>query len=193
MKAVVITTPGGPEVLKLQEVEDPVLKDDQVLIKVEATPLNRADTLQRQGLYPPPKGESEYPGLEYSGVVEKRGNNVSWWKVGDQYTCLPERYGTKWSGQLVCSGGEGHTRCGCGNDDHTDIGLDDESLTQLISLNSLIGRVKEFDLYLNERWILHKEEVMRTEVLESVLRSDETYTNQRMLSTGLKEKYSKDH
>nr|GEZ01095.1 quinone oxidoreductase PIG3 [Tanacetum cinerariifolium]GEZ09331.1 quinone oxidoreductase PIG3 [Tanacetum cinerariifolium] len=84
MKAIVITTPGGPEVLKLQQVEDPVLKDDQVLIKVEATALNRADTLQRQGLYPPPKGESEYPGLECSGVVEKLGNNVSRWKVGDQ-------------------------------------------------------------------------------------------------------------
>ncbi|GJX19136.1 hypothetical protein Tco_0221813 [Tanacetum coccineum] len=87
MKAIVITTPGGPEVLKLQQVEDPVLKDDQVLIKVEATALNRADTLQRQGKYPPPKGESEFPGLECSGVVEKVGNNVSRWKVGDQGEC----------------------------------------------------------------------------------------------------------
>ncbi|GJS85543.1 putative reverse transcriptase domain-containing protein [Tanacetum coccineum] len=89
MKAIVITTPGGPEVLKLQQVEDPVLKDDQVLIKVEATALNRADTLQRQGKYPPPKGESEFPGLECSGVVEKVGNNVSRWKVGDQ-KCLSD-------------------------------------------------------------------------------------------------------
>ncbi|KAI7758038.1 hypothetical protein M8C21_007402 [Ambrosia artemisiifolia] len=76
MKAVVITTPGGPEVLKLQEVEDPQVKDDDVLIKVEATALNRADTLQRQGKYPPPKGESEYPGLECSGTIQSVGKNV---------------------------------------------------------------------------------------------------------------------
>ncbi|KAI3745881.1 hypothetical protein L6452_08292 [Arctium lappa] len=70
MKAVVITTPGGPEVLKLQEVEEPKLKDDDVLIRVEATALNIADMLQRQGKYPPPNGESEYPGLECSGTIE---------------------------------------------------------------------------------------------------------------------------
>ncbi|KAI7758049.1 hypothetical protein M8C21_007413 [Ambrosia artemisiifolia] len=88
MKAVVITTPGGPEVLKLQEVEDPQVKDDDVLIKVEATALNRADTLQRQGKYPPPKGESEYPGLECSGTILSVGKNVSRWKVGDQVCAL---------------------------------------------------------------------------------------------------------
>ncbi|KAI3718838.1 hypothetical protein L6452_19723 [Arctium lappa] len=88
MKAVVITTPGGPEVLKLQEVEDPKVTDDDVLIRVEATALNRADTLQRQGKYPPPKGESEYPGLECSGTIEAVGKNVSRWKVGDQVCAL---------------------------------------------------------------------------------------------------------
>lgn len=88
MKAVVITTPGGPEVLKLQEVEEPKLNDDEVLIRVEATALNRADTLQRQGKYPPPKGESEYPGLECSGTIETVGKNVSRWKVGDQVCAL---------------------------------------------------------------------------------------------------------
>lgn len=84
MKAVVITSPGGPEVLQLQEVEDPELKDDEVLIKVEATALNRADTVQRKGLYPPPKGASPYLGLECSGTIESAGKNVSRWKVGDQ-------------------------------------------------------------------------------------------------------------
>ncbi|KVH96950.1 Alcohol dehydrogenase GroES-like protein [Cynara cardunculus var. scolymus] len=88
MKAVVITTPGGPEVLKLQEVEEPKVKDDDVLIRVEATALNRADTLQRQGKYPPPKGESEYPGLECSGTIEAVGKNVSRWKVGDEVCAL---------------------------------------------------------------------------------------------------------
>lgn len=84
MKAAVITTPGGPEVLQLQEVEDPQIKEDEVLIKVEATALNRTDILQRQGRYPPHKGASEYPGLECSGTIEAVGKLVSRWKVGDQ-------------------------------------------------------------------------------------------------------------
>ncbi|XP_015887027.3 uncharacterized protein LOC107422132 [Ziziphus jujuba] len=88
MKAVVITSPGGPEVLQVQDVEDPELKDDEVLIKVEATALNRADTIQRKGLYPPPKGASPYLGLECSGTIEAVGNNVSRWKVGDQVCAL---------------------------------------------------------------------------------------------------------
>lgn len=84
MKAVVITTPGGPEVLQLQEVEDPQVKDNEVLIKVEATALNQADTIQRQGKYPTPSGASPFPGLECSGTVVATGKLVSRWKVGDQ-------------------------------------------------------------------------------------------------------------
>ncbi|KAM6585035.1 hypothetical protein CsatB_012037 [Cannabis sativa] len=88
MKAIVITTPGGPEVLKLQDVEDPELNADEVLVKIEATALNRADTLQRKGQHPPPKGTSPYLGLECSGTVEAVGKDVSRWKVGDQVCCL---------------------------------------------------------------------------------------------------------
>ncbi|KAJ9136225.1 hypothetical protein P3X46_033322 [Hevea brasiliensis] len=88
MKAIVITTPGSPEVLQLQEVEDPQIKDDEVLIKVEATALNRADTIQRQGKYPPPRGASPYPGLECSGTIEATGKFVSRWKVGDHVCAL---------------------------------------------------------------------------------------------------------
>ncbi|KAK9267123.1 hypothetical protein L1049_009542 [Liquidambar formosana] len=88
MKAIVITTPGGPEVLQLQEVENPKINDDEVLIQVEATALNRADTLQRKGSYPPPKGASPYLGLECSGIVEAVGKNVSRWKLGDQVCAL---------------------------------------------------------------------------------------------------------
>ncbi|KAH9748495.1 PKS ER domain-containing protein [Citrus sinensis] len=88
MKAIVITQPGSPEVLQLQEVEDPQIKDDEVLIKVEATALNRADTLQRKGSYPPPKGASPYPGLECSGTILSVGKNVSRWKVGNQVCAL---------------------------------------------------------------------------------------------------------
>ncbi|XP_059659541.1 uncharacterized protein LOC132306233 [Cornus florida] len=88
MKAIVITSPGGPEVLQLQEVEDPQIQEDEVLIKVEATALNRADTLQRKGSYPPPKGASLYPGLECSGTIEAVGQNVNRWKIGDQVCAL---------------------------------------------------------------------------------------------------------
>lgn len=84
MKAVVITTLGGPDVLQLQEVDDPQIKDDEVLIRIAATALNRADTLQRQGFHPPPKGASPYPGLECSGTVQAVGKNVSRWRIGDQ-------------------------------------------------------------------------------------------------------------
>ncbi|KAI9121358.1 hypothetical protein K1719_008391 [Acacia pycnantha] len=88
MKAIVITAAGGPEVLQLQEVEDPQIKDDEVLIRIAATALNRADIQQRKGLYPPPKGASPYPGLECSGTVEAVGKNVSRWKIGDQVCAL---------------------------------------------------------------------------------------------------------
>ncbi|XP_038883903.1 quinone oxidoreductase PIG3 [Benincasa hispida] len=88
MKAVVISEPGEAEVLQLQEVEDPIIKEDEVLIKVEATALNRADTIQRKGFYPPPKGASPYLGLECSGIIEAVGKKVSRWKIGDQVCAL---------------------------------------------------------------------------------------------------------
>lgn len=88
MKAIVVSAPGGPEVLQLQEVEDPEFKDDEVLIKVEATALNRADILQRKGLYPPPPGSSPYLGLECSGAVVAVGKHVSRWQVGDKVCAL---------------------------------------------------------------------------------------------------------
>ncbi|XP_075486732.1 uncharacterized protein LOC142526317 [Primulina tabacum] len=89
MKAIVITGGGGgPEVLQLQEVEDPKIKDDEVMIRIAATAVNRADTLQRQGKHPPPKGDSPYPGLECSGTIEAIGSNVHRWKVGDQVCAL---------------------------------------------------------------------------------------------------------
>jgi NADPH:quinone reductase-like Zn-dependent oxidoreductase len=84
MKAVVISSPGGPEVLRVQEVAEPELRDDEVLIKVAAAALNRADTEQRKGAYRPPEGASEYIGVECSGVIEVVGRRVSRWKVGDQ-------------------------------------------------------------------------------------------------------------
>lgn len=84
MRAIVITTTGGPEVLQLREVENPSIEDDEVLIHLEAAGVNRADTLQRKGMHPPPKGASPYPGLECSGIVEQVGRHVTRWKIGDQ-------------------------------------------------------------------------------------------------------------
>ncbi|KAK1325399.1 putative mannitol dehydrogenase [Acorus calamus] len=88
MRAVVIKSYGGPEVLEVQEVEEPTIGDDEVLVQVEATALNRADTLQRKGLHPPPKGGSPYPGLECSGTIIAVGSKVQRWKIGDQVCAL---------------------------------------------------------------------------------------------------------
>ncbi|KAM0882105.1 hypothetical protein ACQ4PT_032557 [Festuca glaucescens] len=86
MKAVVISSPGGPEALELREVEDlPAPGDGEVLVKVAAAGVNRADTVQRQGKYPPPPGASLYPGLECSGTILALGPNVPpRWAIGDQ-------------------------------------------------------------------------------------------------------------
>ncbi|KAE8647685.1 quinone oxidoreductase PIG3 isoform X1 [Cucumis sativus] len=88
MKAIVISEPGEADVLELQEVDDPIIKDDEVLIKVVATALNQADTVQRKGSYPPPKGASPYLGLECSGIIEAVGVNVSCWNIGDQVCAI---------------------------------------------------------------------------------------------------------
>lgn len=84
MQAVIFDEPGGPEVLKVGQVADPVPGADQLLVRVRATALNRADTLQRQGLYPPPPGESDVLGLELAGEVEAVGSAVRNVHVGDR-------------------------------------------------------------------------------------------------------------
>ncbi len=88
MRAVVITEPGGPEVLQVQEVADPTPRDDEVVVEVAATAINRADLLQRQGNYPPPKGASPYLGMECSGTIVEVGATVAGWGVGDEVCAL---------------------------------------------------------------------------------------------------------
>ena len=84
MRAAVITEPGGPDVLKVMEVDDPVPGPEDILVDVKASALNRADMLQRQGAYPAPFGSpSEIPGLEFSGVVLEVGDRVDSLKEGD--------------------------------------------------------------------------------------------------------------
>ena len=88
MKAVVTEGEGGPEVMKLGEVAVPEAGDGEVLIRIAATAVNRADTQQRKGAYPPPPGESEIMGLECAGVIEALGAGVDGWKVGDRVMTL---------------------------------------------------------------------------------------------------------
>jgi putative PIG3 family NAD(P)H quinone oxidoreductase len=84
MKAITFDTPGGPEVLHLADVPDPIPGPEDLLVRVRASALNRADTLQRRGNYPPPPGESEILGLELAGEVAAVGNAVSGFSTGDR-------------------------------------------------------------------------------------------------------------
>jgi putative PIG3 family NAD(P)H quinone oxidoreductase len=88
MHAVVVSEPGGPEVMSWQEVPDPVAGAGEVLLEVAATAVNRPDLLQRQGHYPPPPGAPELLGLECSGTVAAVGAGVSDWSVGDEACAL---------------------------------------------------------------------------------------------------------
>jgi NADPH:quinone reductase len=88
MKAIIT---GKDRSLKWQDVPDPIMGDDEVLIEVHAAALNRADLMQRNGEYPPPPGCPEWMGLEVSGIVKKIGKKAleeSSWKTGDQVCAL---------------------------------------------------------------------------------------------------------
>ncbi len=89
MKAVVFVGKGGPEVVEIREVSDPSPARGEVLVRVKAAALNRADLLQRRGLYPPPPGTREdVPGLELAGEVVKCGEGVGAWKAGDRVMAI---------------------------------------------------------------------------------------------------------
>jgi putative PIG3 family NAD(P)H quinone oxidoreductase len=88
MRAVVAEQPGGPEVLIVTERPDPEPAPGEVVIDVAAAGLNRADLLQRQGFYPPPKGASDIIGMECSGVVSAVGEGVEEWQEGDEVCAL---------------------------------------------------------------------------------------------------------
>jgi len=84
MRAVVLESYGGPEVLTVRDVPDPTPGPDEVLVQVRATALNRADLLQRLGFYPGPPMEHEIPGMEFAGTVVGMGARVTGHSVGDQ-------------------------------------------------------------------------------------------------------------
>ena len=85
MKAVVIREPGGVEVLEVREVAEPVPVRGEVRVRIRATAVNRADLLQRMGVYPAPAGApKDIPGLEFAGEIDALGEGVTSWKVGDR-------------------------------------------------------------------------------------------------------------
>src|SRR6185503_20284339 len=88
MKAVEITQPGGPEVLKPAARPLPAPGAGEVLIKVAAAGVNGPDLMQRKGLYPAPPGASDLPGLEVSGEIVAVGAGVKRWKAGDTVAAL---------------------------------------------------------------------------------------------------------
>jgi len=88
MRAVIAPAPGGPDALVVSDLPDPVPGPGEVVLDMVATAVNRADTLQRKGHYPPPPGASDVLGLECSGVLSAVGPGVDGWAVGDRVCAL---------------------------------------------------------------------------------------------------------
>ena len=89
MRAVVLRSHGGPECLVIEDVPDPTVGPDEVLVDVRTSALNRADLLQVMGLYPDPRVvDVEIPGMEFSGVVAAIGRRVTAWKPGDEVMAI---------------------------------------------------------------------------------------------------------
>ncbi len=88
MTAIAIRAPGGPDMLVPEQRPLPQPGDGEVLVKVAAAGVNRPDVMQRQGLYPPPPGATDIPGLEIAGEVVALGAGVKRWKRGDKVMAL---------------------------------------------------------------------------------------------------------
>ncbi len=88
MRAITISSPGDPEVLQVTDEPTPDIAADEVLVRVHAAGVNRADLLQRRGFYDPPPGATEIPGLEVSGTIERLGADVTGWSGGDRVAAL---------------------------------------------------------------------------------------------------------
>jgi NADPH2:quinone reductase len=88
MTAIAIRAPGGPEMLMAEQRPVPAPGDGEILVEVAAAGVNRPDVMQRQGLYPPPPGASDIPGLEIAGTVVGLGPRAARWKIGDRVMAL---------------------------------------------------------------------------------------------------------
>ena len=92
MRAAVITAPGGPEVFTIAERPLPIAGPGEILVRVRASAINRADLLQRMGRYPAPPGvPADIPGLEFAGEVAALGDGVTDWAVGEHESRATER------------------------------------------------------------------------------------------------------
>ncbi len=106
MKAIVIDSFGGPEVMRVASVPEPTPGPGQVLVRVVATSVNRPDVVQRQGNYPPPPGDSNILGLEIAGTVVALGDGVDQWRCGDRVMGLVgggayAEFAVAWPGHLM--------------------------------------------------------------------------------------------
>ena len=88
MRIVTVEQPGGPGALVEREAPEPVAGPGEVVVRVAAAGVNRADAMQRRGLYPPPPGAPQHPGLEVSGWIESLGEGVTGWRPGDAVCAL---------------------------------------------------------------------------------------------------------
>ena len=88
MRAVIVPEPGGPDALVVADLPDPTAGPGEVVIDIAASAVNKADTLQRQGFYPPPPGASDVLGMECSGTISAVGHGVDAWSVGDEVCAL---------------------------------------------------------------------------------------------------------
>jgi NADPH2:quinone reductase len=88
MRAVEISSPGGPEALQPRDLPKPAPKPNEILVRVAAAGVNRPDVLQRMGRYPVPPGASPLPGLEIAGEVAQAGASAKMWQVGDKVCAL---------------------------------------------------------------------------------------------------------
>ncbi|MHB1589219.1 MAG: alcohol dehydrogenase catalytic domain-containing protein, partial [Metallibacterium scheffleri] len=88
MRVIEISMPGGPEVLQVAQRPRPLPCAAEILIEVHAAGVNRPDLAQRAGVYPPPPGASDLPGLEVAGRIAALGADVGGWRVGDAVCAL---------------------------------------------------------------------------------------------------------
>lgn len=141
MKAMIVKAPGGVDQLEWTDVPTPTAGPGEILVKVLAVGMNRADILQRKGHYPPPSGASELLGLEVSGHIEALGEGVEGWQVGDP--CVALLAGGGYAEYVVCPEGQVMTPPP-GVDLVTAVGLVEVAATLISNLSELIDEGKVF-------------------------------------------------
>ncbi|HEX2204939.1 MAG TPA: alcohol dehydrogenase catalytic domain-containing protein, partial [Longimicrobium sp.] len=147
MKAIVITRPGGPEVLSIEERDVPEPGPGEVRVRVHASALNRADLLQRRGTYPaPPGAPADIPGLEYTGEVDAVGEGAGLWAVGNRV--------------MGIVGGGGHAEYVVVHEReairvHQNLGWEEAAAVPEAFLTAYDALFAQLDLQVGERLLIH--------------------------------------